>query len=112
MPDASPAAPAVQPYNRKNPYLAELVRHQPLTKAGSGKDTRHFALNLAGSGITYTPGDSLAVFARNPPTLVDEIIALLGFEPGAPVTVKDNQAQPKTVPFRQALLEHFILNRA
>src|SRR5689334_15945269 len=112
MSDASPAAPAVQPYHRKNPYLAELVRHQSLTKPGSGKDTRHFALNLAGSGITYTPGDSLAVFARNSPALVDEVIALLGFDAGAPVSVKDTLAQTKTVPFRQALLENFILNRA
>lgn len=112
MSDASPAAPAVQPYNRKNPYLVELVRHQSLTKPGSGKDTRHFALNLAGSGITYTPGDSLAVFARNSAPLVDEIIASLGFDANASVSVKDAQGQPKNVPFRQALLENFILNRA
>jgi sulfite reductase (NADPH) flavoprotein alpha-component len=112
MSDASPAAPAVQPYNRKNPCLAELIRHQPLTKPGSGKDTRHFALSLAGSGIVYTPGDSLAVFARNSAPLVDEVIALLGFDANAPVSVKDGQSQLKSVPFRQALLENFILNRA
>src|SRR5688572_12269838 len=112
MSDASPAAPAVQPYNRKNPYLAELVRHLSLTKPGSGKDTRHFALNLAGSGISYTPGDSLAVFARNSASLVDEVIALLGFDASAPVSAKDFQGQLKSVPFRQVLLENFILNRA
>src|SRR5688572_9405230 len=112
MSDASPAAPAVQPYNRKNPYLAELVRHLSLTKPGSGKDTRHFALSLAGSGISYTPGDSLAVFSRNSAPLVDEVIDLLGFDANTPLSVKDAQGHPKSVPFRHALLENFILNRA
>lgn len=100
------------PYSRKNPYLAELIRHEHLTKAGSGKDTRHFVLNLAGSGLNYTPGDSLAVIARNSPELVDQVIELTGLDPASPVTVKDSLGQPKAVPFRQALSENFILNRA
>ena len=107
----SAAAPA-SPYNRKNPYLAELTRHDLLTGNGSGKDTRHFVLSLAGSGLSYTPGDSLAVIARNPPALVDAVIALLGFDAVAQVTVKDAKGQPQIIPFRQALLENFILNRA
>jgi sulfite reductase (NADPH) flavoprotein alpha-component len=110
MAEVSTATPS--PYNRKNPYLAELIRHERLTKAGSGKDTRHFVLSLAGSGLRYTPGDSLAVFARNSPRLVDDIIKLTGFDPASPVTVKDSLGQPKSVPFHQALSENFILNRA
>lgn len=106
-----PTAPP-SPYNRKNPYLTELIRHEHLTKPGSGKDTRHFVLNLAGSGLNYTPGDSLAVFGRNSPRLVDEIIKLTGFDPSSPVTVKDSQGQPRSVPFHQALSQTFILNRA
>jgi len=85
-----------------------LIRHEQLTRAGSEKDTRHFVLNLAGSGLGYTPGDSLAIFARNSPKLVEEVIALLGFDGSAPV--KDNKG--RAVPFRQALAESFILNRA
>lgn len=110
MSEVSSAPPS--PYNRKNPYLAELIRHEHLTKAGSGKDTRHFVVNLAGSGLSYNPGDSLAVIARNSPQLVEQVIALTGFDPLAPVTVKDSLGQPKSVPFRQALSENFILNRA
>jgi len=102
------SSPPASPYNRKNPYLAELIRHERLTRAGSEKDTRHFVLSLAGSGLGYTPGDSLAIFARNSPQLVEEVIALLGFDGNAPV--KDNKGQ--TVPFRQALAESYILNRA
>src|SRR5215471_17471359 len=82
-PSAGPPAPS--PYSRKNPFLAELTGHDRLTKVGSEKDTRHFVLSLAASGITYVPGDSLAVFGHNSPELVDEIIALLGFDPITPV---------------------------
>lgn len=102
------SSPPASPYNRKNPYLAELIRHERLTKAGSEKDTRHFVLSLAGSGLGYTPGDSLAIFARNSPQLVEEVIALLGFDGNGPV--KDNKGQ--AVSFRQALAESYILNRA
>jgi sulfite reductase (NADPH) flavoprotein alpha-component len=110
MTDPSPApAPAPPPiYSRKNPFLAELIEHRPLTRPGSGKDTRHFVFSLAGSGLRYTPGDSLAVFARNPPGLVDEVIALLGFAPDAPVT--DPKGRPTTL--RETLRQHYILNRA
>ncbi len=102
------SSPPALSYNRKNPYLAELIRHESLTKPGSEKDTRHFVLSLAGSGLTYTPGDSLAIFARNSPRLVEEVIALLGFDGNAPV--KDNKGQ--AIPFWRALSESYILNRA
>ena len=101
----SPAAPL---YHRRNPYLAELIAHESLTRPGSGKDTRHFALSLADSGISYTPGDSLAVFARNSPRVVDELLARLAFPPDT--MVQDAKGQGKTL--RQALAEDFILNRA
>jgi sulfite reductase (NADPH) flavoprotein alpha-component len=99
---------AASPYSRKNPFLAELTGHDRLTKAGSLKDTRHFVVNLAGSGLRYTPGDSLGAFGRNSPELVDEVIGLLGFEPEA--AVNDPKGQPTT--FRQALLRDYTINRA
>ena len=97
-------------YNRKNPFFATLTGHEHLTRPGSGKDTRHFVLSLAGGGPRYTPGDSLAVFAKNPPSLVNELISLLGFDPELPV--KNPKASGETVPLRQALSESYILNRA
>jgi sulfite reductase (NADPH) flavoprotein alpha-component len=96
------------PYSRKNPLLAELVRHDRLTKPGSLKDTRHFVLSLAGSGLTYTPGDSLGAFGRNSPTLVDELMVWLGFDPDAPVN--DPRGLPATL--RQTLERDYIVNRA
>src|SRR5262245_1949431 len=81
-------------YSRKNPYSAELTRHDLLTLAGSEKETRHFVVNLGESGLTYTPGDSLGTFGRNPPALVDELLQLLEFD-GSTV-VKDPKGQPTT----------------
>ena len=100
--------PAACPYSRKNPFLAELVRHDRLTEQGSSKDTRHFVLRLAGSGLTYTPGDSLGVFGRNSPELVEAVLGLVGFNGGA--EVNDPKGQPTTL--RQALLRDYTINRA
>jgi len=104
----STAAAASALYSRKNPYLAELTRHDLLTSPGSEKETRHFVVNLADSGLTYTPGDSLGTFGRNPPTLVDDLLQLLEFDPGT--VVKDPKGQPTTL--RKTLVEDYTLNRA
>jgi sulfite reductase (NADPH) flavoprotein alpha-component len=106
-PDLSKAAGAAS-YSRKNPFLAELIRHDRLTTEGSLKDTRHFVLNITGSGLTYTPGDSLGAFGRNAPDLVDEVIQLAGFDPNAPVT--DPKGQGTTL--RQTLSRDYTLNRS
>src|SRR6266481_8587326 len=95
------------PYSRKNPFLAELTRHEHLTGPESLKDTRHFVFNLAGSGLGYTPGDSLGVFGRNSPTLVDQVIGLLGFDPETAINSAKGQ-----LTLRRALLEDYTLNRA
>jgi sulfite reductase (NADPH) flavoprotein alpha-component len=101
-------AQPTQPYNRKTPFLAELIEHRHLTKPGSLKDTRHFVLSLKGSGMSYQPGDSLGVFAKNSPTLVDELLAALHFD-GATM-VKDAKGLQRTL--REVLLSDYTLNRA
>jgi sulfite reductase (NADPH) flavoprotein alpha-component len=104
----TPAATPTNQYTRKNPFLAELIRHDRLTKPGSSKDTRHFVLNLEGSGIAYAPGDSLGAFGRNSPEVVDELITLLEFAPSSPV--KDPRGQVTTL--RRALLHDYTVNRS
>ena len=98
--DTATASPPFA-YNRKNPFFATLTQHEHLTQPGSGKDTRHFVLSLAGGGPRYTPGDSLAVFAKNPPALVNEVIALLGLDADTPV--KNPKGNGDTLPLRQVL---------
>ena len=105
---ATETPPATTPFSRKNPFLAELVRHDRLTGQGSAKDTRHFVVSLTGSGLSYRPGDSLGVFGRQSPELVEQVLSLLGFNGGA--TVKDPRGQPTTL--RQALLRDYTVNRA
>ena len=108
---AAAAAVSTPPaFNRKNPFFATLTRHEHLTQPGSGKDTRHFVISLAGGGPRYTPGDSLAVFAKNPPALVNEVLALLGLDGETPV--KNPKGNGGTAPLRQVLSESYILNRA
>ena len=68
-------------YNRKNPFPAKLARTVVLTGEGSGKDTRHFEIDLSGSGIEYLPGDSLAVQPLNDPKVVEDIVGVLKLDP-------------------------------
>jgi sulfite reductase (NADPH) flavoprotein alpha-component len=93
------------PWSRKNPFPAPLLVNRKLTGSASEKDTRHYEISLAGSGLTYEVGDSLGIFPSNPPDLVEEIITALkatGDElvPGA-------DGNPK--PLREALLKDYAI---
>ena len=79
------SAPPLNPYTKDNPLPAKLVENRVLNKDGSGKDTRHLVVDIAGSGLNYKVGDSLGIYASNRPQLVDEIIALLGATGNEPV---------------------------
>lgn len=92
------SATTTSAYSRRNPFAALRTRSQRLTPEGSPKDTRHHVIGLAGSGITYQPGDALGVFPRNPPHLVDAILERLGATGGEMVA-----AGQGTVTFREAL---------
>lgn len=52
-------------WSRKNPYSAKLVESRPLNLEGSAKDTRHVAIDLAGSGMNYEVGDALGIYPTN-----------------------------------------------
>jgi len=93
-------------FNRKNPFPAPLLENRRLNKDGSTKDTRHFSLSLEGSGIVYSPGDVLGVFAENPRDLVLEFLGLLNLSPET--TVLAGETSPTLV---QELRKNFILNR-
>lgn len=61
-------------WHRDHPYLATLKSQQRLTGAASTKDVRHIEIDLDNSGISYEPGDTLGVWIRNDPELVDELL--------------------------------------
>ena len=70
---------AKQLYSVKNPYIAHLKVARDLTAPGAVKNTRHYEIDLAGSGMEFLPGDSLAVLPTNDPALVDALLQRLGF---------------------------------
>ncbi|MBL9180243.1 MAG: sulfite reductase subunit alpha [Verrucomicrobiaceae bacterium] len=93
-------------YNVKNPCIAKVKRMFNLSGPDAPKHTAHYEIDLAGSGLEYTPGDSLAVQPTNDPALVDDTLAALGFS-GAEIV-----KHPKTaadVPIRQALIEGALI---
>ena len=50
-------------------------------RCGSARDIRHIELSFEGSGLyQYEPGDALGVWSRNPPALVDALLAALEFD--------------------------------
>lgn len=65
-------------YSRTNPFIAPLVDRYRLNKSGSTKETWHVAINLAGSGITFRPGDSMGVCPENDYGMCEAILQRLG----------------------------------
>lgn len=69
--EVAPAAAVSSAYGLKNPFPAEVLENILLNGKGSAKETVHVELSLAGSGLSYEPGDSLAVI----PTNSDDVVA-------------------------------------
>jgi sulfite reductase (NADPH) flavoprotein alpha-component len=93
-PAAVPQLRAVAPrprFDRNNPFRAEVLANQKITGRHSTKDVRHIELSLEDSGLTYEPGDALAVVADNPPALVGEVIDQLALDGAAFVAVGDER---------------------
>jgi sulfite reductase (NADPH) flavoprotein alpha-component len=100
-----PAAPA-SPYTRSNPFPARLTVNRRLSSEDSEKDTRHFELDLTGWRLNYEVGDSMAVYATNDPTLVDEIIRALGAKGEELVPAAKTKKS-----FREALLRDYSITQ-
>lgn len=66
-------------YSKKNPFPATLRVNRRLNAEGAERDTRHFEINLDGSGLTYEVGDVLGVVPENCPQLVGELLEILGW---------------------------------
>jgi sulfite reductase (NADPH) flavoprotein alpha-component len=89
-------------YNRKNPFPAKLSVNRILTALDSSKETRHYEISIAGSGLSYTAGDAMCVVPTNCPELVANIIKTLG--------CSGNEEEPvnsELMKFSEALRSHF-----
>ncbi len=81
---SSPADPAA--YSKDRPFPAKLTENRLLNRPGSAKETRHFVVDLRGSGLHYKAGDSLGVFPSNRREEVDELLQRLGATGNEPVS--------------------------
>lgn len=66
-------APSVE-YGKKNPFPSELIESVLLNGERSSKETLHLELPLTGSGMSYVPGDALAVIPVNAPDIVQSVL--------------------------------------
>ena len=98
---------AASAYSRKNPFPARLHVNRKLTLEGSQKETRHFELDLEGSGLVYECGDSIGVFPKNDHALVEEIIQAL--HATGDEIVPGNDGTPKSL--RAALTEDYQITQ-
>ena len=93
-------------YNRKNPFPAKLQANRLLTAASSSKETRHYEISIAGSGLSYEAGDALCVVPTNCPELVDAILKAIG--------AKGDEQEPvngELMPVKEALRTHFEIKQ-
>lgn len=85
--------PAVA-YDKKNPFPAEVLDSVVLNGEGSAKETLHLELSLAGSGLEYEPGDSLAVVPVNAEDVVSDLLKVTGFSAEEEVEIKGGEKLP------------------
>lgn len=76
-------------FSKKNPFEAELIESVKITGRDSVKDIRHVEIDLAGSGLTYAPGDALGVWFENDPELVGRLLSLIEVDATKQVVLKD-----------------------
>jgi sulfite reductase (NADPH) flavoprotein alpha-component len=104
---ATPKSAVTTPaYSRSNPFPGKLVVNRRLSGPDSEKDTRHLELDLAGWGLSFEVGDSLAVYPTNDPALVDEIIHALGAKGDESVPAAKKQKS-----FREALFRDYSITQ-
>ena len=94
---------SVAPGTRDAPVEAVFTAATCLNGKGSQKDTRHVVFDIAGSGLSYEPGDSFGLFPKNDPALAEAVLAVLRVPPEFPVGGK---------PIRDALIEDYALGLA
>jgi sulfite reductase (NADPH) flavoprotein alpha-component len=93
-------------YSKDYPLSAKVIEERLLTRPGSDRETKHLAVDIAGSGIQYSAGDSLGVWPSNRPVDVDEILHSLKASGNEPVTIP-HAAGP--IPLRSALAHRLAL---
>lgn len=107
MPASSSGADtAPSGWSKTNPFAARLTANRRLNTGDSQKETRHFEISLADSGLYYEAGDALGVWPSNCPELVAGILGAAGCDGDEPVTTAKG-----AMSLRQALTGFFEISR-
>ncbi|GIL74048.1 hypothetical protein Vretifemale_4109, partial [Volvox reticuliferus] len=75
-------------YGPWRPYLARVAVNRRVTAADHFQDTRHIELDLGESGLSYQPGDLLALLPMTDAGVVDSFLRRLGLDGEAWVRVE------------------------
>jgi sulfite reductase (NADPH) flavoprotein alpha-component len=94
-------------FSRSHPFPAPLLMSRNLNAPGSAKQVHHIEFDLAGSGLVYEAGDALGVFAHNCPSLVADVLTVLGCEGEEAVPAPGGS----TTSLRHALTECYELGK-
>jgi len=86
---SAPAPVAAIEYGKKNPFPSEIIDNVLLNGEGTSKETVHVEFSLAGSGLTYEPGDALAVVPFNSPDVVADVLKAAKLQGTEEVEVKN-----------------------
>lgn len=89
-------------YNRKNPFPAKLSVNRIVTSEDSSKETRHYEISIAGSGLNYEAGDALCVIPTNCPELVSAIVKAINC-----TGEEDEPVNGELMTLSEALRTHF-----
>ncbi|XP_031281252.1 NADPH-dependent diflavin oxidoreductase 1 isoform X2 [Pistacia vera] len=74
-------------YKNKPDCFLKMVKNQPLTREGCGKDVRHFEFEFVSEVIEYEVGDVVEVLPCQDPAAVNAFIQCCNLDPEAFITV-------------------------
>lgn len=100
-------ATSIPEWHRDRPYPARLAALIRLTASDSAKDVRHVEIDLGNSGLVYEPGDTLGLWIRNDPTLIEEILSATGLSGDEQVTLDE-----RAFTLREAMAHRLELTQA
>ncbi len=90
-------------YNKSNPYVASIKERYCLSHPESSKKTWHVVLDIKNSGLTYSVGDSIAIYPCNDPELVERTLEVL--RASGDEIAKDKRSG-QNIPLREFLFRH------
>jgi len=93
--------PVTVEYGKKRPFPSEVRNVAHLNGKRSSKETFHIELSLEGSGMTYEPGDAIAIVPVNAPDVVQSILEAARLSGNEGIEVKEQGRKRLTDALRE-----------